>query len=190
MVEISLEDQTNLPRSFWTRHLNPLPSCFLLKCEQQVLFFQQHIPEIEQERYRHRYRTFYIYGYRQLINVHTLWSTCVISTVLTRVCVNLHCSLFSVVWQSMVHLKHFQTTVLLKDTSRLCSHSRHKLPEVFYLTSHWSLPSFQEGQRILPALSCWWLCAGLDTVPQSWRDCTKTGQRVETFPWWVQNEFT
>ena len=48
-VEVSGEGHTNLPYSFWTWHLNPLPSCFLLKCQQHVLFFQQHIPEIEPE---------------------------------------------------------------------------------------------------------------------------------------------
>lgn len=43
--------------------------------------------------------------YTQLMNVYTPRSS-VISTVLTRVCVSLHCSLLSVVWQSMVQLQN------------------------------------------------------------------------------------
>lgn len=50
-VEVSAERRTNLPYSLWTRHLNPLPSCFLLECQQHVPFFQQHIPETGRKHY-------------------------------------------------------------------------------------------------------------------------------------------
>lgn len=52
LIEMPLEQHTNLLNSFWTWHLNPLPSCFLLQCEQHVLFFQQNIPEIQWKCYK------------------------------------------------------------------------------------------------------------------------------------------
>lgn len=162
--EMSLEHHTNLPQSFWTWHLKPLPSCFLLQCEQHVLFFQQNIPGIQ-------------WG-SELISVHALWGTeCVLDSAYQSLCRSVLLLVLScrAVHGAPTTLRQTQWvwTAVIKPWKLIFSPYSHVMM-MFYLTSQWSLPSSQGGQRTHPVLFCQWLCAGLDTDPQGLWECTKT----------------